>query len=198
MADFLTNLWESVFTPGATPTLLLATNIAFAFLQLTLAALLAATYSIHFVILSVLCGGLWWSINWFANEVRQAQEKEEEAKRIRKLQEREKASRDGESADDEQGDTETEAEPLKNFTPHSNSEADDPVRVNAAPTWLSQTVAPEDMILGEIQDQQRPDQASQTSALHVPDESTRHRRTTSDMSASGDFSTDSEWEKVDN
>ena len=69
MADFLPNLWESVFTSGPTPTLLIATNVTFACLQLVLALLLFATYSIHFVILSTICGGLWWSISWFASEV---------------------------------------------------------------------------------------------------------------------------------
>lgn len=83
MASFFENLWESIFTPGPTPTLLVATNASFAALQVLLFAMLLATYSIHFVILSILCGGLWWAINWFAAEIRAAQAKEEEAKRIR-------------------------------------------------------------------------------------------------------------------
>jgi hypothetical protein len=83
MASFFTELWESVFTPGPTPTLLIATNASFAALQLLFLSLLVATYSIHFVILSLLTGGLWWAINWFAAEIRAAQAKEEEAKRIR-------------------------------------------------------------------------------------------------------------------
>ncbi|KAF2481935.1 ER protein Pkr1-domain-containing protein, partial [Neohortaea acidophila] len=70
---FFTDLWTSVFTPGPTPTLLIATNATFAALQLVLLALLVATYSVHFVILSFLCAGLWWSINWFAAEVLRAQ-----------------------------------------------------------------------------------------------------------------------------
>lgn len=73
MADFLANLWGSVFTPGPTPTLLVATNVTFACLQVTLFALLLGTYSIHFVILSMLCAGLWVSINWFARELQAAQ-----------------------------------------------------------------------------------------------------------------------------
>jgi hypothetical protein len=119
MADFLTDLWTSVFTPGATPTLLVATNLTFAALQALLLALLIATYSIHFAILSVLSAGLWWSINWFATELRAAQAKEEEAERIRKQKKpasakttkewREKGEV-GDSADDEGEDTETETE----------------------------------------------------------------------------------------
>jgi hypothetical protein len=115
MADFLTNLWGSVFTPGATPTLLVATNVTFAALQLLLLTLLIATYSIHFGILSVLCAGLWYSINWFAVELQAAQAKEEEAERIRKTsaanKEKDWKARtevaDSE-ADDEGEDTETE------------------------------------------------------------------------------------------
>ena len=69
MSAFLTDLFNSIFTPGPTPTLLVATNAAFGALQLLLLALLAATRSVHFLVLSVLCGGLWCSINWFAAEV---------------------------------------------------------------------------------------------------------------------------------
>ncbi|KAJ6787101.1 hypothetical protein PWT90_07222 [Aphanocladium album] len=69
MSSFVVELWESIFVPGPTPVLLRAANATFAALQLTLFALLVSTYSIHFVILSILCAGLWWSINWFAAEL---------------------------------------------------------------------------------------------------------------------------------
>jgi hypothetical protein len=81
MANFMQNLWESIFTPGPTPTLLVATNATFACLQLVLLILLIATYSIHFVILSFLSGGLWWAINWFAAELKLAQAEEKEKAR---------------------------------------------------------------------------------------------------------------------
>ncbi|KAF6840067.1 ER membrane protein [Colletotrichum plurivorum] len=77
MANFVVDLWESIFTPGPTPTLLVATNVTFAALQTILLFLLVATYSIHFVILSILSGGLWYSINWFARELRINAEQEE-------------------------------------------------------------------------------------------------------------------------
>lgn len=178
MADFLANLWESVFTPGATPTLLLATNFTFAFLQLTLAGLLAVTFSIHFVILSILCGGLWWSINWFADEVRQAQEKEEEAKRIRKRQEQDR--QDGSGADDEGEDTETEPVIATKYEP---TEKDQEIR---------------EKILDDLKKQGQATQATNATAtaMDLPDD-TRQRKANSDMSGSTDFSTDSEWEKVD-
>jgi hypothetical protein len=80
MSQFFQDLWESIFTPGPTPSLLIATNVSFACLQLVLLGLLVATYSIHFVILSSLCGGLWWAINWFARELKESQAREEEEK----------------------------------------------------------------------------------------------------------------------
>jgi hypothetical protein len=114
MADFLPNLWESVFTSGPTPTLLLATNVTFAALQLVLALLLFATYSIHFAILSTICGGLWWSINWFASEVAAVRAEEEEAKEKAEKEEREKEEdvrgerEAGQDGDDEGESTEVE------------------------------------------------------------------------------------------
>jgi hypothetical protein len=80
MSTFFQELWESIFTPGPTPTLLKAANISFACLQVVLFALLLTTYSIHFIILSFLCSGLWWSINWFAAELKASQEREEREK----------------------------------------------------------------------------------------------------------------------
>ncbi|CAD6445708.1 9e48c737-4606-4b85-8311-5b512f1a2827 [Sclerotinia trifoliorum] len=80
-SEFLVSLWESIFTPGPTPVLLVATNATFAALQLVFFLLLVATYSIHFVVLSFLCGGLWWAINWFAAELKRVKEEEEARKK---------------------------------------------------------------------------------------------------------------------
>ncbi|KAF7895646.1 uncharacterized protein EAF01_009608 [Botrytis porri] len=80
-SEFFVSLWESIFTPGPTPVLLVATNATFAALQLVFLSLLVATYSIHFVILSFLCGGLWWAINWFAAELKTVKEQEEARKK---------------------------------------------------------------------------------------------------------------------
>jgi hypothetical protein len=79
MASFFQSLWESIFTPGPTPSLLLATNVTFGCLQIVLAVLLAATYSVHFVVLSGLCAALWWAINWFARELKASQKAEQDA-----------------------------------------------------------------------------------------------------------------------
>lgn len=106
--SFVEELWSSVFTPGPTPTLLIATNVTFAALQLVLFALLLATRSVHFIVLSFLCAGLWYSINWFAHEVRLAQEAQEAEKKSQA--ESEPASdRKKVSVDSTDSDTETEA-----------------------------------------------------------------------------------------
>ena len=81
MSAFITELFQSIFTPGPTPVLLVATNVAFACLQLVLLLLLIATYSIHFAILSFLSAGLWWAVNWFVAELKAAQTEEDEKKR---------------------------------------------------------------------------------------------------------------------
>lgn len=172
MADFLTNLWESVFTPGTTPTLLLATNATFALLQLTLAALLAFTFSIHFVILSALCGGLWWSINWFADEVQKAQEKENEERRRAQIT---KDTKSGESADDEAGDTETE----------------DPKMIQPS----DHDVTVQEKILDYARKQGDTTKPGQATALDLPRQPTQRASNTTERS--GDISTDSEWEKVE-
>ncbi|KAJ5230292.1 hypothetical protein N7489_011000 [Penicillium chrysogenum] len=110
MASFMGDLWSSIFTPGPTPTLLIATNVTFAALQIIFFALLLATYSLHFVALSIISGGLWWAINWFAAEVRLAQQAQEAEKEKQKQESGDAKTRKspavGESADSE---TETEA-----------------------------------------------------------------------------------------
>ena len=97
MAAFITDLFQSIFTPGPTHSLLVATNVAFACLQVVLLLLLIATYSVHFVVLSFISAGLWWAINWFVTELKASQALEDEKKR--------------QSDETGQGeDTETEAE----------------------------------------------------------------------------------------
>ncbi|KXG51100.1 Endoplasmic reticulum, protein Pkr1 [Penicillium griseofulvum] len=109
MASFMGDLWSSIFTPGPTPTLLIATNVTFAALQFIFLALLLATYSLHFVALSIISGGLWWSINWFAAEVRLAQQAQEAEK---EKQEGDDAKTRRKSPVRESADSETETEAL--------------------------------------------------------------------------------------
>nr|POE51719.1 v-type atpase assembly factor pkr1 [Quercus suber] len=190
MADFLGNLWESVFTPGTTPTLIIATNATFAALQLLLGALLIATYSIHFVILSILCGGLWYSINWFASELEAARAKEEEASRLRK-----KSKRDSDwktkgevddSADDEGGNTEVEGESItaKQKIAYKPSSGDKVVRED---------------ILDALRTSGKVTQSgvSSGSQLGVGGKLTARQVKNDEADRSGEISTDSEWEQVE-
>ena len=101
MATFLADLMSSIFTPGPTPTLIVATNVSFAGLQLVLFALLILTYSVHFVVLSFLSAGLWWAINWFVRELQAANEKEKEAKQLREM---------GKGREEKEDDSGTETE----------------------------------------------------------------------------------------
>lgn len=185
MADFISNLWESVFTSGPTPTLLLATNATFAALQALLFALLLATYSMHFAVLSFLCGGLWWAINWFATELQAVKREEEEAKKRTAASEGGKKSlaeeldgKGGDSADDEGESTEVEGgnglEHSKSSLSLSGFEEGDAVGAAASAAAIS-----EDVTDGA---RQRIVQAKQGGK---------------GVDYSGEVSTDSEWEKVD-
>lgn len=153
MAAFLTNLFGSIFTPGPTPTLIVATNVSFAALQIVLLALLALTYSIHFAVLSFLSAGLWWAINWFVRELQAANEKEKEAKQLREMR------RDR----DERGteDSGTETEPIE--TPSERTEAKQTIKSYFQPETAENEL--------------------------------RKRRSLGE--GSGDLSTDSEWDKVE-
>ena len=159
MATFLTNLFSSIFTPGPTPTLIVATNVSFAALQLCLLALLILTYSVHFLVLSILSAGLWWAINWFVTELEAANDKEREAKQLRGIQK----ERDDKSRED--SGTETEA-------------AETVIEEAKVKTGADQSVRPD----GRLQPE-------------ATEGAFRKRRSLGE--ASGDLSTDSEWDKVD-
>lgn len=79
MAQFITDIWESVFTPGTNQSVVVATYASFAALQATLLALLVATRSWHFVFLSIICACLWAAIAWFVNELEAVKRAEREA-----------------------------------------------------------------------------------------------------------------------
>ena len=175
----MTDLWSSVFTPGATPTLLLATNVTFGALQLLLLALLIATYSIHFVILSLLCGGLWWSINWFATELQAAQQKEEEAKRIRKVQ----SPRNGNEST--QHDTASPTVGVQGTENEKTSGTIEPLKF----VPIGEDKELENRIKDDLRKSGQANMASGASKDSVSE--VRQRMTASQVS------TDSEWEKVE-
>lgn len=83
--SYPSDLFRAIFTPGAPPALLIATNVSFALLQLTLLVLLLATSSWHFVFLSILCLGVWGGINWFVREMEQLKKVDEQVVEIRRV-----------------------------------------------------------------------------------------------------------------
>ncbi len=155
MATFLTDLFTSIFTPGPTHSLLVATNVSFAALQIILLILLILTYSVHFIILSILCAGLWWSINWFAAELEVAKRKEKE----QDSRARERAQHQQHIRSDDDSGTETEGPDKPTHT------AD--LKPVARPT------PPYENAEGRL------------------------RKPKSLASSTGDLSTDSEWDKVE-
>lgn len=76
--SFIVELWNSVFTPGLTPTLIIATHATFALLVLTLSVFVFLTKSIHLVNLLVISILLWATLTWFINELNKENEKEKE------------------------------------------------------------------------------------------------------------------------
>lgn len=73
MASFITGLWESVFQPGTSPQLILATHLSFSALLITLAWLIYVTKgNIHFIILFIIATLLWITVIWFISELKSA------------------------------------------------------------------------------------------------------------------------------
>jgi hypothetical protein len=190
MATFIEDLWNSIFTPGPTSTLLIATNVTFGALQVVLLALLVATYSIHFLILSILCSGLWAAINWFANELYIAQAQQEAEKR-KQTDAGESDSTDGMagSAMDTGDDTEVEVEDVRDAT-----------RTSVTPMRSARLVDTPPSPEHGRQDETptKPMWNTSLAAKLAPasqQEDLRKRKPMADSTSS--ISTDSEWEKID-
>jgi len=172
MASFLEDIWSSIFTPGPTPSLLVATNATFASLQILLFVLLIVTRSVHFVVLSFLSGALWWSINWFSNEIQAVRIREEEKEKQKARLVKQKtgdAVRMPAVIDSTESETETE----------SLAGDKDPIASSATTSSAERPPIP----------------ADPAPQLSAKDEALRKRRSLGE--SSGYMSTDSEWEKVD-
>jgi hypothetical protein len=220
MTSFFENLWNSIFTPGPTPTLLIATNAAFCALQGVLAVLFLFTYSIHFAVLSVLSAGLWWSINWFAEELRKAEKAEAEAGRLRKRrsglmeESRQKGLEEDDDEDDEDepgdGDDETETETEGDVKRATGREETPRVRIRGGPQKILGVMKsaqearddsePEVLIKGGpskyqalLGDDDLADPSAQARAGALSS-SQGSRKSLGEET--GSVSTDSEWEKV--
>jgi len=216
MAAFFENLWNSIFTPGATPTLLIATNATFASLQLVLGALLIGTRSIHFAVLSALCAGLWWAINWFAIELKKAERAEEEAKRLRKRRSGltdEQKDREPTDYGDDESETETETDVQKsqeNIATSTGHEKGFPgVHIRGGPQKIMGVMKsaaaahgepdPEVHIKGgpaKYQTHLGDDALEQKSSARPGFGVTSSPGSRMSMGEDGSVSTDSEWEKV--
>lgn len=69
--SFFVELWNSIFTPGTTPQLIIATHASFIALFATLAWLIFVTKgNIHFIALLLIAVLLWLSIIWFIHELK--------------------------------------------------------------------------------------------------------------------------------
>lgn len=175
----------------------MATNASFAALQLLFFALLIATYSIHFIILSVLTAGLWWAINWFAAELRAAQAKEEEAKRIREAR-RDKDKGKGGAGDDgmDSGDdTEVETE-VEEKKPKSKPKSRAPRPETQSTVFVEKPGTgsgspPLQSSSGPVSAGTR---GASTSLAPMVDEALKQRKSLGE--STGELSTDSEWEKL--
>jgi hypothetical protein len=198
MSNFLTSLWESIFTPGPTPTLLLATNATFGCLQLLLLILLLVTQSIHFIVLSFLCAGLWYAINWFAAEVAAVRAEEE------------KRAAEGEGGKDDREDKGKEGRRKeKSMSPEvgSDTETEEAVGTGREGRGAGRLRKAPPKGMAEVKVQSGTDEAKEAKDLLRPeapsssspgmaDSGTLARRRSLGES-SGYVSTDSEWEKVD-
>lgn len=191
MASFLEELWNGVFTPGTSPTLLIATNVSFAALQLLLLALYLGTHSIHFLILSLLSGALWYSINWFVAEVQSFQATTQarggEGAEIQKTA-RVPGAIDTESETETEGVTAADAKlplPLSTTTGSSPSSSAPTGAMGPPPVPLRTSTAT------TTSSGSRPAAAAKSGA-----EAARQRNN-NPADSSGYVSTDSEWEKVE-
>jgi hypothetical protein len=69
MGNFFVDLWDSIFTPGTTPTLVKATHGSFVLLILSLLFLIWNALNIHTVMLLIIALCLWGTLTWFISEV---------------------------------------------------------------------------------------------------------------------------------
>ncbi|CAR23433.1 Pkr1p [Lachancea thermotolerans CBS 6340] len=78
MANFFEELWRSIFTPGASPQLIVATHVSFFLLTACLSWLIFWTKNIHFIMLLIISTLLWGTVTWFISELKSAQMKDNE------------------------------------------------------------------------------------------------------------------------
>ncbi|KAK9450718.1 ER protein Pkr1-domain-containing protein [Limtongia smithiae] len=112
MSEFIKDLWDSIFTPGTTPTLVKATHYSFIALTVTLLVLCFTTFNKHFFFMTAIDLGLWAGITWFIGELEQMKAElaakkaaEEEAK-----EGEEDIEEEGEESEEKPAEPKTETE----------------------------------------------------------------------------------------
>ena len=71
MAHFFVALWESVFQPGTSPQLIIATHISFLLLLTVLGSQIYLTNNVHYYALFTIATLLWITVTWFVSELNQ-------------------------------------------------------------------------------------------------------------------------------
>ena len=161
---------------------MVATNVSFAALQIVLLALFILTYSVHFAILSFLSLSLWWAINWFASELKEADNKEKQADRLREL--RKAREEDAALVDSDGSETEGEGEDRVARSDRERKKE----REDEKGLGRSKEV---DGSSGFLSPGSSQEQAGDGGSGGL-----RKRMSVGEVS-SGDLSTDSEWDKVE-
>lgn len=149
-----------------------------------LALLLVFTHSVHFVILSLLSGGLWWAINWFAAEIRAVEGVEREAKAIREREEKRDEGDGSERVTPQEGKEGTDRMKVEERDPGTRRRDESGILASGSGSG------------NEIESGAGSEVVSSTSEVDLArgTEGVRKRRSTGDTA--GDLSTDSEWDKV--
>lgn len=115
--SFITELWESVLTPGTTPALVKATHASFILLIISLISLIYLSRSIHFVNLLVIAVLLYAAVVWFIKELEQA--------KLKSNEELDKEAEEGEKENGEQhGQVEEDKDNTTNISAVSDNKED--------------------------------------------------------------------------
>ncbi|AQZ09171.1 PKR1 (YMR123W) [Zygosaccharomyces parabailii] len=102
--SFFQDLWQSIFEPGTTPQLLIATHLSFASLILVLAWLSYATRNVHFYALLAIASILWGLVTWFVNELQQANLRDNDELAQAQEKEFEKSEKDPKEQEEDQAE----------------------------------------------------------------------------------------------
>lgn len=101
--SFFQDLWQSIFEPGTSPQLLIATHLSFASLILVLAWLSYATRNVHFFALLAIASILWGLVTWFVNELQQANLRDNDELAQAQEEGFEKSEKDQKEQEEDQG-----------------------------------------------------------------------------------------------